>query len=382
MKKPIYYGKHSISNADVKAVKDVLKSNFLTQGPAVEEFEKNFARAIGVKYAIAVNSGTAALHLCALALNVKQGDKVLVTTNTFAATANCIRYCGGEVDFVDIDKDTYLIDIGHIIDKINSKPKGYYKGIIPVNFAGLPVDLERLNKIAKENDMWIIEDACHSPGGGFYNSEKEFCLSGNGKYSDLSIFSFHPVKHIAAGEGGMVTTNNKELADRIKLFRTHGITKDTNIKNPKGWYYEMIGLGYNYRLSDIHAALGNSQLRKLEKNIELRIKIANRYDQQFNDLPIKAQKKIKGFRNAYHLYVILIDKRDELYDYLKRKNIFAQVHYIPLYKQPYYKKFGWNKTDFPNSEYYYSKCLSLPIYPTLEKVEQDYVIDTIYEFIK
>ena len=382
MKKPIYYGKHDIDDDDIRAVTKVLKSDFLTQGPLVTEFEKNFANYVGSKYAIAVNSGTAALHLCALALKVENGDRILVTTNTFAASANCVRYCGANVEFVDIDRDSFLIDVDLLAEKINSKPRGYYKGIIPVNFAGLSVDLEKIYDIAKYNDMWIIEDACHAPGAGFYDSNETFCFSGSGKYSDLSIFSFHPVKHIAAGEGGMVTTNNKKLVDRVRLLRTHGISKDNNINESKGWYYEMTKLGYNYRLSDIHVALGNSQLKKIDKNLSKRTKIAERYDAELSDLQIKAQKKFLRFKNAYHIYVILTDKRDSLYNFLKTKNIFSQVHYIPLYRLPYYKKFGFLKNDFPNSEYYYSRCLSIPIYPSLKYDEQSYVIENLHEFFK
>ena len=382
MKKPIPYGRQSISNEDIKSVVEVLNSDYITQGPIIQEFENEFSKVIGSKYAIAVSSGTAALHLCSIVLDVNTESRVLTTPITFAASANCIKYCGGSIDFIDINKASYLIEPKDILSKIKSKPKGYYSGIIPVNLGGLSTNLEEINQIAMDNNMWVIEDACHSPGSGFYNSENTFVNSGSCIYSDLSIFSFHPVKHIAAGEGGMITTNDEKLAKKIKLLRTHGITKEhsdkSNLKNP--WYYEMVELGFNYRLSDIHAALGLSQLKKLKNNIDRRLTIAKKYDSFFDQFGIKHQKVSKKFFNSYHLYIIEVEDRLKLYNHLIKNGIYAQIHYIPLYRQPYYKNFRYDLSNYKNSEDYYSKCISLPIFPSLTTSEQDYVIQTISKF--
>ncbi|MGZ4044615.1 MAG: aminotransferase class I/II-fold pyridoxal phosphate-dependent enzyme, partial [Bacteroidia bacterium] len=282
----IPYGKQFISEEDLKAVTETLLSDFLTQGPKIAEFEKAFAEYIGCKYAVAVSNGTAALHLCALALQVNETSRVITSPVTFAASANCVRYCNGEVYFADIDPKTYLLDINKVRALLEKHPKGYFSGIIPVDFAGNAVNLEEFRKLANEFGCWIIEDACHAPGGYFIdsNSQKQNC--GNGKFADLAIFSFHPVKHIACGEGGMITTNDEELYKKILLLRTHGITKDPSLlhQNPGGWYYEMQELGYNYRLTDFQAALGSSQLKRADKGLERRKQIAANYYSAFKDL--------------------------------------------------------------------------------------------------
>ncbi len=382
--KPIPYGKQNITQEDIDGVIDVLNSDFMTQGPKIKEFEDKFANYIGSKYAVAVSNGTAALHLSALALGVKNGDKVLTTPITFAASANCILYCGGEIDFVDIDKNSFLIDLTKLEEKLESFPKGTYKGIIPVDFTGLPVDTEKLRKIADKYNLWIIEDACHAPGGYFTNTEGKKIYCGDGTYADLGIFSFHPVKHIAAGEGGMITTNSKELYDKLLLLRTHGITKEPNLlkENHGGWYYEMQDLGFNYRLPDLSASLGITQLEKAEKGILRRNEIADRYLKAFKNTSIITQLSSEQFYNAFHLFVIQINDRLGLYDYLRSQNIFAQVHYIPVHLQPYYKNKGWKKGDLPVAEAYYEKCLSLPMYPTLTNKEQDFVIQQIKNFFE
>jgi UDP-4-amino-4,6-dideoxy-N-acetyl-beta-L-altrosamine transaminase len=382
-KPPIPYGRQHISQDDIEAVTEVLKSDFLTQGPKIQAFEEKFAEYVGSKYAVAVSNGTAALHLSALALDVKPGDKVITTPITFAASANSVLYCGGEIDFSDIDPDTFLIDLDKLEEKLEGAPKGSYKGIIPVDFAGLPVNTEKLRKIADKYGLWIIEDACHAPGGYFMNSKDEKVHCGNGRYADLSIFSFHPVKHIATGEGGMITTNDKALYENLLMLRTHGITKDPDLleENHGGWYYEMQTLGYNYRLPDLSAALGKSQLRKADAGLERRRKIAAGYTEAFQNSGIKIQGTPAGFSNAYHLFVIRTSRRKELYNFLRENNIFAQVHYIPVHLQPYYKSLGFKKGDFPNAEKYYEECLSLPMYPSLKDDEQEYVIDTILNFI-
>lgn len=376
----IPYGRQNIDEKDIEAVISVLKSDFLTQGPIVKEFENEFSNYVNSKYAIAVSNATAALHLSILALNVSKGDRVITSPITFAATANCVRYAGAEVWFADINPDTYLLDITSVNKLINSKPEGFFKGIIPVDFAGLPINMEEFRNIANANDMWIIEDACHAPGGYFTDSfgKKNYC--GNCVYSDISVFSFHPVKHIACGEGGMITTNSKELYKKLMLLRTHGITKENVQKNIGEWYYEMKDLGYNYRLTDIQSALGITQLAKNKKGVEKRNKIAQKYKDAF-DGRIKYQNLPKNRLNAHHLFIIEVDNRKDLYNYLKTKNIYTQIHYIPIHTMPYYKKIGYEGADLSNSENYYSKCLSLPMFPNLSDEEQDYVIFHINKFL-
>jgi UDP-4-amino-4,6-dideoxy-N-acetyl-beta-L-altrosamine transaminase len=381
--KPIPYGRQHITDEDIEAVAKVLKSDFPTQGPAIEKFEKKFAEYIGCKYSVAVANGTAALHLSALALGVNEKSRVITTPITFAASANCVLYCGGKISFADIDPETALIDLDKVEDILKKNP-GTYQGIIPVDLAGYPVDLERLKKICEKHNLWIIEDACHAPGGYFTDSKgiKQKC--GNGAYADLAIFSFHPVKHIATGEGGMITTNRKDLYNKLLLLRTHGITKDPARmkKNDGGWYMEMQELGYNYRLSDMQAALGSSQLKRADEGLEKRKAIAARYDEAFKNSPLELFKVKEGLEHAFHLYIIKTKKRKELYDYLRAQQIFAQVHYIPVHTMPYYKSLGWKQGDMPFAEKYYEQCLSLPMYPTLTSEEQEYVIDKVLGFVK
>lgn len=387
--KKIFYGRHSISRRDRRAVNRVLKSDFLTQGPLVFEFEKKFAKYVGAKYAVAVNNGTSALHLSALAMNVNKESRVITTPITFSASANCVRYCGGQVFLSDINDLTATIDIEKLHNLLESSPKGFYNGIIPVDLAGYPVNMEELKKIADKFGLWIIEDACHAPGAYFTDSSgvKQFC--GNGKYADLTVFSFHPVKHIAVGEGGMITTNNKYLYERLLSLRSHGIVKDREKLNDfhGDWYYEMQELGHNYRIPDILCALGVSQLDRSEYGIKRRGEIANYYDKAFSNLKeiqiVSGQNKDlenRGVGHAYHLYIIRVKERKALYDYLRQNNIFAQVHYIPLNLMPYYQKLGFKKGDFPVAEKYYEECLSLPMYPSLKKSEQKFVVDKIKEF--
>ncbi len=392
----IPYGKQNITEEDIQAVAKALKGDFLTQGPTILEFEKAFANYIGCQYAVAVSNGTAALHLSALALDVKEGDKVITTPITFAASANCIRYCGGEVVFSDIDSETYLLDIDKVETLLKSSPKGTYKGIVPVDFAGRAVNLEAFRKLADEYGLWILEDSCHSPGGFFVDSKGEQQNCGNGNFAELAIFSFHPVKHIATGEGGMITTNDEKLYKKLLELRTHGITRDTSIfknsvefsvgqvveetTNYPGWYMEMQHLGYNYRFTDFQAALGISQLSRANLGINRRRTIAQKYAEGFaNQSFIKGQSGfVQG--HAYHLYVIEVENRVGLYNYLREQKIFAQIHYIPCHLMPYYRELGWKEGDNPNAENYYKHCISLPMYPTLTDDEQDFVIQSILNF--
>jgi UDP-4-amino-4,6-dideoxy-N-acetyl-beta-L-altrosamine transaminase len=380
--KKIQYGRQNITEDDISAVVEVLKSDYLTQGPKIKEFEDAFANYVGSKFAVAVSNGTAALHLCALALDVNDTSNVITTPITFAATANCVRYCRGNIFFADIESSTYILDIKAVELLINSKPKGFFKGIIPVDFAGYAVDLEAFRKLADEHGLWIIEDACHAPGGFFTDSKGIEQKCGNGNFADLSIFSFHPVKHITAGEGGMITTNNEKLYHKLRNLRTHGIQQIPELRkfNHGIWYYEMQELGFNYRLSDIQAALGKSQLKRASAGLERRWEIAACYTKAFSDKKfIKRQlSRIQG--HAYHLYVVEFDDRNGLINYLRDHGIFAQVHYIPLHLMPYYQDLGWKERDFPVSENYYKSCLSLPMFPTLTQEDLDYVINMVNSY--
>lgn len=389
--KPIPYGKQYISQEDIDAVITTLQSDYLTQGPKIKEFEDAFAQYVGAKYAVALANGTAALHLCAMALDVTEGQKVITSPITFAASANCVRYCGGEVVFGDIDPETYLLDIASVRKLLSDAPKGTYQGIIPVDFAGRAVNLEAFRQLADEYGLWIIEDACHAPGGFFTDSKDTEQLCGNGKFAELAIFSFHPVKHIACGEGGMITTNDEALYKKLLKLRTHGIVKDesqyTNTIEFAGgkdsyplWYMEMQDLGYNYRITDFQAALGLSQLKRADKGLERRRELAAKYQQAFSSAVFVNGQSGDVAGHAYHLYVLEVENRLGLYNYLRENNIYAQIHYIPCHLMPYYRGLGWKEGDRENSENYYKQCISLPMYPTLTDEEQEYVINKIENF--
>lgn len=376
----IPYGRQSIDQNDIEAVTKALQSDYLTQGPKVKEFEEKFAQYVGAKYAVAVNNATSGLHISVLALGLKSGDRVITTPITFAASANCVRYIGGEVWFADINPDTYLLDINSVKKLIESKPKGFFKGIIPVDFAGLPLDLEQFKELAALHDLWIVEDACHAPGGYFIDSSGAKQMCGNGNYADISVFSFHPVKHIACGEGGMVTTNSEELYDSLIKLRSHGITKKNMSENHGGWFYEMQELGFNYRLTDIQSALGISQLEKNEKGVVRRNEIADIYKKAF-DNKVKFQSLPENTLNAHHLFVVEVEKRKEFYDYLHSNGVLAQIHYIPVHTLPYYQEIGYYGAELSNAENYYKHCISLPMFPTMTKKEQDYVIEKVLSFV-
>ena len=389
MNNPIPYGRQHITDEDIAAVNDVLRGPFLTQGPHIGQFEAAFASYIGSTYAVAVANGTAALHLCCMALGVTTGTRVITTPITFSASANCVRYCGGEVYFADIDPDTALLDINAVRTLLEQHPKGYFSGIIPVDFAGYPVNLDQFRALADEYGLWLLEDSCHSPGGSFRDKDGQDHRCGDGSLAELAIFSFHPVKHIAAGEGGMITTNDQNLYNHLLRLRTHGITnKPGDLTEPYpgepergGWYMELQELGYNYRLTDMQAALGMSQLNRVEAMLDRRQAIAKRYNEAFARTSVKTIIPPASVTHAYHLYVIQVADRKGLYDFLRTKNIMAQVHYIPVHLMPYYRQFGWKPGDFPNAERYYAHCLSLPMYPTLTDDEQDYVIAAVAEFM-
>lgn len=390
----IPYGRQHITEADIAAVVEVLNSDFLTQGPAIAQFENAFAAYVGAKFAVAVSNGTAALHLSCLALEFAPGEKAITTPITFAASANCVRYCGGEVLFADIDPTTYLIDLPSVEKVLQTQPPGSVKAIIVVDFAGRAVNLEAFRQLADKYGCALIEDACHAPGGYFTDSSDQKQLCGNGQWADLSVFSFHPVKHIACGEGGMITTNNPELYQKLLALRTHGITRDasrfsnspalaTGVENATdypGWYMEMQDLGYNYRLTDFQAALGLSQLTRADKGLERRKAIAKRYTEAFT-----GKSYVKGMSgdvegHAYHLFVLEVENRLELYNYLRSQHIFAQIHYFPCHLMPYYRELGWNPGDLAHAEAYYTQCISLPMYPGLTDEDLERIIQTISKF--
>lgn len=351
------------------------------------------------RVSVAVSNGTAALHLAAMALQVKPGDKIIIPPISFSVSANCICYCGGEVVFADIDPETLLLDYDKVSAMLDAAEPGTYKGMIPVDFGGRPLQMDKFRSLADKHNMWIIEDACHAPGAYFKDIHGNIQKTGNGVYADMAIFSFHPVKHIACGEGGMITTNNEHLYRELLVLRTHGIVRDSaGFKNSielaggdaesgqyPAWYMEMQELGYNYRLTDFQAALGISQLCRADAGMKRRQEIASKYDKAFaknpNILFYTENPADKNWMNGYHLYIIQINDRLGLYNYLRKNNVYAQIHYFPIHLMPYYRKLGWEPGDMPSAEQYYSRCISLPMYPTLSVNEQEYVIELVNTFL-
>lgn len=382
----IPYGCQSIDESDILAVTEVLRSDFLTTGPKIKEFEEALSNYINVKYAIALSNGTAALHLASLAL-LNKGDKVITTPNSFVATSNAILYASGIPVFADI-KDDGNIDLDKVIE-ILEKDK-YIRALYVVHFSGNPVDMDKLRYIKEHFGIKILEDAAHALGAT-YNGKK----IGSLEHSDIAIFSFHPVKHITTGEGGLITTNSKELYEKITILRNHGIIRNnfTNISqafdekgNQNPWYYEMVDLGFNYRITDFQAALGISQLKRLNLFLQKRKEIARRYDEYFKDAIIRPLYSYNE-NSSYHLYVVRIDfdklniTKAELFNKMKEKGILLQVHYIPIPMQPYYKSLGYNVDNLPNALKYYKEAVSLPIYPDLSFEMQDYVVKSLFEIV-
>jgi UDP-4-amino-4,6-dideoxy-N-acetyl-beta-L-altrosamine transaminase len=389
---PIPYGRQEITDEDIAAVVAALQSDYLTQGPLIKSFETAFAEYTGAKYAVALSNGTAALHLSVMALGLQKDEYVICTPLTFAASVNCVKYCGGNVLFADIDPETYLMDLDHAAALIASNPDKKIVGIIPVDFAGRVVDLNAFRDFANSNNLWLLEDACHAPGG-YHQSKMQ---SAGGGIADLSIFSFHPVKHIATGEGGMITTNSEELYEKLLVLRTHGITRNTehfqnsvelangnalqHHEDYPGWYMEMQELGYNYRITDFQSALGISQLKRADKNLSKRKEIAKKYVDALTGQ--KGMIRVQPFNegNAYHLMVLEVEDRRGLYDYLRSKNIFCQIHYFPVHLMPYYRQFGWKESDLPMVEQYYSQCISVPMFPTLPIKDVEAIIQMIKSY--
>lgn len=370
------YGQQWIDDKDIKAVIEVLKTDWITQGPKIKEFEEIVSKYCNARYAVALSSGTAALHAAAYAADIKNGDEVITTPMTFAASANCILYQDGIVKFADIKKDTYNIDPREIQKQISDKTKV----IIPVDYTGQPCDIDEINEIAKDNNFVVIEDASHAIGSE-YRGKKV------GGLSDISILSFHAVKHITTGEGGMVLTNNQEFYEKLLLFRTHGITKNPKkmYKNQGGWYYEMQTLGYNYRITDFQCALGISQFKKLESFIKRRREIVDKYNKAFKDInEIIIPFEKPDVKSAYHLYMIQLKleklnaDRKKIFDALRTENIGVHVHYIPVHLQPYYmKNFGFKRGDFPIVEDYYKRNLTLPLFPKMSNNDVEDVINSV-----
>ncbi len=377
----IPYGKHNISNSDIEAVIEVLKSDSLTQGKKVPEFESKVASYCNVEYAVAANSATSCLHIACLALGLSEGDHLWTSPNSFVASSNCALYCGANVDFVDIDRKTYNMCPDKLEQKLKkSKEKGTLpKIVIPVHFAGQAPDLQSISKLAQEYNFKIIEDASHAIGGEYLNKK-----IGNCEFSDISVFSFHPVKIITTGEGGIATTKNKELANKLSLLRTHGITKDIKIKDDlNSWLYEQQDLGFNYRLSDIHAALGVSQLERLDSFVKRRHEILLTYEENLKVQNVTLPFQSEDSYSSLHLFPIelrlenLSKSKEEIFHQLRNEGLGVNVHYIPIHMQPFYKNLGFKKGDFPDSEDYYKRTITLPMYPSMEEKEIFKVISVL-----
>lgn len=376
----IPYGRQCLDEDDIKAVVDTLQSDFLTTGPKVHEFEQAVCEYTGAKYAVAVSNGTAALHIACMAAGIGDGDEVITTPITFVASANCALYCGATPVFADIDMDTYNISPKSIRERITEKTKA----IVAVHFSGQPCEMDEIHAIAKEHNLVVIEDAAHALGAD-YKGKKI------GSVSDMTTFSFHPVKHITTAEGGMVVTNSRDLYEKLMLYRTHGITRDESMmtKNDGPWYYEQAELGYNYRITDVQCALGLSQLKKLNSFVEKRRALVDRYNKAFeNCAELITPYQAEGCNNSYHLYVIRLKSKDrkEVFLKLREAGIGVNVHYIPVNTQPYYRKYyeehNIKNPVCPNAMKYYETAISLPLYPELTEEQQDYVIQKLLEAIK
>ncbi|WP_415905093.1 UDP-4-amino-4,6-dideoxy-N-acetyl-beta-L-altrosamine transaminase [Neptuniibacter sp. QD48_55] len=379
----INYGRQNIDQSDIDAVVDTLKSSHLTQGPKVTEFEKKVSDLCNVKYAIATNSATSALHSACLALGLGSDDILWTTPITFVASANCAIHCGATVDFVDINPSTFNLCPKALAKKLKAAKRAgkLPKVVIVVHLCGEPCEMEKLHQLSITYGFKLIEDASHAVGAKYKNSQIGSCL-----YSDITVFSFHPVKIITSAEGGMAVTNDPELERKMRLVNCHGITRSPSLMaedHEEPWYYEQISIGHNYRMSDIHAALGSSQIEKIEEFIDARIKIAQKYDNSLGRLGIKRQETSAQNRSAFHLYVVKVpkEKRLGLYQHLREQNIITNVHYIPVHLQPFYRNLGFKDGDFPNAEAYYSEALSLPIFPSLSVTEQDLIIKSIEHYL-
>jgi UDP-4-amino-4,6-dideoxy-N-acetyl-beta-L-altrosamine transaminase len=384
----IPYGRQDINQQDIDAVIEVLRSDWITQGPAIERFEKAVADYCGAKYAIAVSSATAALHLSCLALNLETGTRFWTSPNTFVASANCGLYCGAKVDFVDIDPVTYNLSIDELEKKLILAEKNNClpKVIIPVHLAGQSCEMDRIYALSKRYGFKIIEDASHAIGGRYKNKFIGCC-----EFSDLAVFSFHPVKIITTGEGGMILTNQEILYEKLMRLRTHGITRNPELMTEEShgsWYYQQLELGFNYRITDIQSALGTSQMKRLDEFIKRRRFLAQRYDQLLADLPLILPWQHSDTESSWHLYIIRLklDKinktHHQVFEELRKAKVGVNLHYIAVHTQPYYQNLGFKWGDFPNSELYYGSAISLPLYYDLSEEKQDYVINNLRKVLK
>lgn len=381
----IYYGKQFIDEQDINAVIEVLKSDFLTQGPVIEKFEKAVAEYCGVKYAVAVTNATSALHIACLAAGLDKDDILWTSPITFTASANCGRYCGADVDFVDIDDSTYNMSISALKEKLE-KSKIKPKVVVPVHLAGQSCEMQEIYDLSKQYGFTVIEDASHAIGADYKDTKVGCC-----KYSDMTVFSFHPVKIITTGEGGMVLTNSEELYKKLTLYRSHCITRDENLMTKEAdgpWYYQQIGLGFNYRMTELQAALGLSQLAKVDKFVARRRQLAERYNELLKDLPLKLPYQNTDTDSSWHLYIVRVDfnkikkTKKEIFAEMKAKGVCLNLHYIPVHTQPYYQNLGFKYGDFPVSEKYYEEAFTLPLYYSLTDEQQDYVVSALKEVLK
>jgi UDP-4-amino-4,6-dideoxy-N-acetyl-beta-L-altrosamine transaminase len=376
------YGRQDIDQHDIDAVVGVLRSDFLTQGPAVPAFERAMAERVGARHAVAVNSATSALHIACMALDLGPGDRLWTVPITFLASANCARYCGAEVDFVDIDPTTRNMSVAALAAKLEvaAREGTLPKIVMPVHFTGRPCDMPSIHALARDYGFAVIEDASHAVGASISDSRVGDC-----RYSDITVFSFHPVKIVTSAEGGMAMTQDAELASRMRLARSHGMERDPARfeSAPEGdWVYEMQSLGYNYRLTDLQAALGHSQMSRIDAFIERRTALAERYDTLLHDLPVVRPAPLEGMRSAWHLYVVEIGARvrrprADVFQAMRNAGVGVAIHYIPVHVQPYYRRLGFKSGMYPASERYYDNAISLPMFPTLTDAQQSIVVEAL-----